>query len=490
MNDKKLSADLEQNVINLRTIMSNSSDLTIKHALAGGHKICIIFCEGMASTGTMANLIFRPLNSIGNDKKRTFDEIVKIIRDELVIAGEQKHIETYDELTVNIMSGFVVILINGLDSGIAIGVQGYESRSVAESSTHSNVRGAMDGFVETVRTNVSLVRRRMKSPDMVFKMKTLGNISNTDICLCYLKNKVAKSLLDEIEKRLDSLPFETILEGGYIQPFLEEKGSGIFSEIGVTDRPDSFAAKLYAGRVGILIDGTPFALYIPMLFTENFTAVDDYTGRPVYASFIRILRYIAYFASILLPGGYVALANFNPELFPDTLLLNLSASLQDTPYPLLPECLLIHIFFEIMREAGLRLPKTIGHAVSIVGGLVIGDIVVTAGLVSAPLVLIVALSAITSFVVPDLYESTVVLRFCYIIAGGIWGILGITVVSAVFIIKVCSMNSYGIPLTAPVSPFSPRAMKDTFIRINWRKLVNNNTTVEKLNGVDLNDKNQ
>lgn len=485
LKSQKLSSVLEENVINLRTLMSNSSDLTIKHARAGGHHICIAFCEGMASTETMADLIFRPVNSIGSDAEMPLEQLTKTLEEGLLVAGEQKQSDTYSDLCMDIMSGFVAILVEGLDHALSIGVQGYAARSIQEPSTHNNVRGSRDGFVEVVRTNVSLIRRRMKNTDLVFKMMQLGDMSNTDVCMCYIKNVADKKLVKAVEEKLKAVPLNTILEGGYIQPFLEKPGDSMFSEIGVTERPDVFTAKLHEGKIGILVDGTPFALFLPKLFMENFMVVDDYTGRPVFAAVIRLIRYIAMIIATATSGFYIALANFNPELFPEPLLLNLATSIQETPYPLLAECLIIHIFYETMREAGLRIPTNIGHAVSIVGGLVIGDIVVSAGLVGAPMVLIVAVSAITGFVVPDIYDSVAVLRFAYIIAGGIWGLLGITVLSAIIVIILCSQENYGVPHTAPLSPFSPKAMRDFLVRRSWRKLARKDYRVQDLSGVNM-----
>lgn len=488
LKEQSISPSIDETVINLRTIMSNSSDLTLKHAKAGGHSICIVFCEGMASTGTMADLIFQPINTLTADMP--FEELVRTLEDGLIIAGEQKQSDTYSDICSDIMSGFVTILIEGLDHAISLGVQGYAARSVEQPSTHSNVRGSRDGFVEVVRTNVSLVRRRMKNTDLVFKMMQLGDMSQTDVCMCYIKNVADKKLVKEVEKRLKNLPLNTILEGGYIQPFLENPGNQLFSEVGATERPDVFTSKLHEGKVGVLIDGTPFALYLPKLFMENFAVIDDYTGRPFFTALIRIIRYMAIIFATVVSGFYVALANFNPELFPEALLLNLATSIQDTPYPLLAECLVIHVFYEVMREAGLRIPSNIGHAVSIVGGLVIGDIVVSAGLVGAPMVLMVAMSAITSFVVPDLYDSIAVLRFAYIIVGGMWGLFGITILSAIIAIKLCSQESYGVPHTAPVSPFSPKALRDLIIRRSWRKMAERDYRVQDLAGVNVGEINE
>ena len=485
LKEQNLSSVLEENVINLRTLMSNSSDLTIKHAKIGGHHICIVFCEGMASTETMADLIFRPVNSIGSDREIPMEELKKTLEEGLLVAGEQKQSDTYGDLCLDIMSGFVAILVEGLDHALSIGVQGYAARSIQEPSTHNNVRGSRDGFVEVIRTNVSLIRRRMKNTDLVFKMMQLGDMSNTDVCMCYIKNVADKKLVKAVEEKLKSIPLNTILEGGYIQPFLEKPGDDLISEVGVTERPDVFTSKLHEGKIGILVDGTPFALYLPKLFMENFTVVDDYTGRPLFAAVIRLIRYIAVIIATTTSGFYLALADHNPELFPEALLLNLATSIQETPYPLLAECLIIHIFYETMREAGLRIPTNIGHAVSIVGGLVIGEIVVSAGLVGAPMVLIVAVSAITGFVVPDIYDSIAVLRFAYIIAGGIWGLLGITVLSAIVVIILCSQENYGVPQTAPLSPFSLKAMRDFLIRRSWRNLAKRDYRVQELNGVNV-----
>ncbi len=484
-----MEKNLEHNIVNIRSLMRNTGDLTIKNASVGQVPVSILFCEGQINTNQMANLLFRPLSDIGNREKLPPQQIMDMIQNELFVAGEQKQVTDYDQLVMFVMSGFTVILADGVDYGFAIGMHGFEKRSVKEPSTSINLRGSREGFVEAIRINMSMVRRRVKSTRLVMKLSKAGRISATDICLCYIEGKADKGLVEDIERRLSALPLDMVLEGGYIQPFLEEKGNTLFSEAGTTERPDTFAAKLWEGRVGIIVDGTPFCLYLPKLFTENFQALDDYTQKPVYTSLMRILRYVAFLAAVLLPGFYVAIANFNPELIPDSLLLNLAASIQITPYNLMTECLIVHIFYEILREAGLRMPTDLGHAVSIVGGIVIGDILVSAGLVGAPVILIVAVSAITSFIVPDLYNSIVIMRFSFILAGGMWGLFGITITGLLYLYKICSMDAYGVPFTAPVSPFSFQAMRDTFIRAGWRSMASKNPVASDLNGVTMGERN-
>ncbi len=482
-----LYASLEQNLNTIKNITRNSSDLIVKTGMVCGNRIAVITCEGMTSTDTLAQLIYTKLNALGNEDEMPPGELLSHFFDVYMIAAEQLDITDFDDLILKYQSGFGIILIEGCARAIGIGIQGYNSRGIDEPSSELNVRGSREGFCEVIRTNMSLIRRRIKSPTLVFELQSVGDRSNTDVCLCYISDKVSPKLLENVRERLKSINLNTILESGYIQPYFEGKGGWFFSECGTCERPDTFAAKLYEGRVGILVDGTPFALTVPHLFIESFQTLDDYTQKPFYAFFIRAVRLFAYFVTIFLPGAYVAVASYNPEMLPSSLILNLAAAEQTAPFSLMFECLFIHFMYEILREAGIRLPRPIGHAIGVVGGIVIGDITVNAGLVGAPMVLIVALSGLCSFVVPTQYEKTVVLRFLYIIAGGVFGLYGLIIFAGVVIIKMCSLSTYGIPYMAPISPFSPKSMRDMFIRAGWKKLAKTNVVLQDLNGASPND---
>lgn len=481
--DRSLSKNLER----VKAMTGGSDDVIIKDGAMCGQKIAVLTCEGMTSTDTLAQLIYSKLNSLSDEKTLPPDEVMSRMFGDYLIAAEQLEIKNLGDLILKMQSGFAIILVDGCARAIAIGIQGYPSRGVDEPSGELNVRGSREGFVEVIRRNMALIRRRIKSPTLVFEMSVIGERSNTDICLCYLSDKVSPKLLEDVKRRLKSVKLNTILESGYLQPFFEGSGGWFFSECGTCERPDSFAAKLYEGRVGILVDGTPFALTVPYLFIENFQTLDDYTQKPFYAFFLRILRLAAYFITLFLPGAYVAIASYSPEMLPSALLLNLAAAEQTAPYSLMAECLLIHFLYEILREAGIRLPRPIGHAIGVVGGIVIGDITVNAGLVGAPMVLIVALSGLCSFVVPALYERTVVLRFIYILAGGIFGLFGLFLAAGVIIIKMCSLNTYGVPYMAPISPFSPRSSRDMLVRSGWRRLQKGDVTIQGLNGSHLSE---
>lgn len=483
--DTPLAKSLDRNLVMLKGITGGSSDVIIKTGTLCGARIAVITCEGMADTDTLAQLIYKKLNDAGNSEKLPPEEIMSRLFDDWLIAAEQLDVLNIGDLVLKMQSGFAIVLVDGTSRGIAIGIQGYPSRGVDEPSGELNVRGSREGFVEVIRRNMALIRRRIKSPTLVFEMMVIGERSNTDICLCYLSDKASPKLLEDVKKRLKTVKLNTILESGYLQPFFEGSGGWFFSECGTCERPDSFAAKLYEGRIGILVDGTPFALTVPYLFIENFQTMDDYTQKPFYALFIRIVRLAAYFITLFLPGAYVAIASYSPELLPSSLLLNLAASEQAAPFSLMAECLLIHFMYEILREAGIRLPRPIGHAIGVVGGIVIGDITVNAGLVGAPMVLVVALSGLCSFVVPALYERTVILRFIYILAGGIFGLFGLLLAAGVIIIKMCSLNTYGVPYMAPISPYNPRSSRDMLFRAGWKRLQKGDVTVQGLNGSEL-----
>ena len=485
--DVPLTESLAENMANIRHYLKDTADFISKPVLVCGLEVQIITFEGMVSTQNMGNVLLKPLLGLSLPNP-TPKSLLYWIRNEAVLAPEQKEAKTLGVLFRALMSGFVAVLIDGVDVAIIAGIQGFASRSVSEPDSEVNVRGAREGFVEVIRTNMALIRRRIKSSRLVFEFMNVGETSKTDLCLCYLSNMVSPEVLNDVRRRIALIDLDLVLDSGYIQPFLDTDIPSVFSNVGVTERPDTSCAKISEGRVVVLVDGTPFALIVPYLFNENFQTLDDYSHRPFYASFIRIMKYFAFFLTILLPGVYVAVVTFHPELLPEALLFNIAASEETTPFPLMFGALLIHFLYELMREAGLRLPRSIGHAVGIVGGLVIGDAAVTAGLIGAPMVMIVALTAISSFVVPSLYEPVTILRFVIIVVGGVAGLYGITLVLCAVFVNLCALSAYGIPATAPATPVKLFDQRDVFIRTSWKTLGKRELKVQDLPGSELDDK--
>lgn len=482
--DVKLKENLKDNIINIRAICHNSADVMVQPLDVCGVKTALVMCEGMFDLDSTAKLVIAPLSKLEIENPDS-DSIFEYVNSKTMLSADQKIFYTMGELFNYIMSGFVVLLIDGKKCGIALGIQGFNTRSIGEPTSEMNIRGSQEGFIESMKVNLTMIRRRLKSPNLCFENMKIGKNSSTAICLVYRTDIVSQQLLNDIKYRLEQINIDNVLESGYIQPFLERNPITLVSGIGTTERPDTLCAKVCEGRVGIIVDGTPFALTVPQLFIENFQSLDDYTTPPFYATLIRWIKYISFFISTFLPGMYVAIATYHPELFPSALLYNVSASETSTPFPLVFEALVIHLFYEIMREAGLRLPRAVGHAVSIIGALIIGDAAVTAGLIGAPMVMVVALTAISSFVIPSLYETISFLRFAFIIAGGTMGLYGIAVIMCLLFINLCALNDYGIPSSTPASPLIAYSLRDMVIRAGWTFMGNADLNVSELPGSEI-----
>ncbi len=482
--DNKLTGNLLDDLIEIKRQSGNTADMIYREIEVSGIKTALIMCEGLFNTQLVIEGVVEPLMQYP-PIATTPETLLGWIRQQAVMAPDQKELYTFGELFEFVMSGFVVILVDGLTMGVALGLQGFSFRSISEPSSEVNVKGSREGFVEALRINVSMLRRRVKSPTLKVEYFNVGTRSTTAACLVYFSDIVPDKMLEKIRYKLSKVTMEMVLDSGQIQPFLASRPLSIFSGTGSTERPDTLAAKLGEGRVGILLDGSPFALIVPYLLVEHFQSFDDYIHRPYFALFVRMIKYMAFFVATLLPGMYVAVVKFHPELLPKLFLFNVAAASKETPFPILLEMLLINLMYEIMREAGLRMPRPIGHAVSLVGGLVIGDAAVRAGIVGAPIVIIVAVTAISAFVLPSLYDVITLLRFGLIIVGGIWGAFGLTLALAMVFISMCSVEVLGIPLTTTASPISLYGLRDTFFRLGWRRLQERRMVVDQLPGSDI-----
>jgi len=467
----------------LKDAAGNTMDVNITDVLISGHKCVFVAAEGMISTQALSTLIFEPIMNFDVGGKASADEVYKFLTEQSIMTIDRQELTTFGEVFMRLFSGFAIIFIDQKNKAISFGVQGYDKRGVENPSSDNNVMGAQDGFIEALRTNVSLVRRRIKSPKLKFELMQIGKTTKTDVAVAYISDKADKKIVDEVKRRLGSIELDTVFSSGYIEPFLEGEYKTLFSSVNTTDRPDAFCVKLNEGKVGIIIDGTPFTLIVPTIFMEAFRTIDDYTSRRFYVTYIRWIKYLSFFLAVALPGIYVAVASYHPEMMSHRLLLNLVASKEGTPYSVTAEAMIITVMYEIMREAGIRLPKAVGGAVSIVGALIIGDAAVTSSLISAPLLIIIGLTATASFVIPNLNQQTSVLRFVFIVVGGVFGLYGICILTMAIIASTCTLNSFTVPYTAPVSPVTPSTLSDIFSRSSFKRLEKTKGRVENLNGV-------
>ncbi|WP_019678960.1 spore germination protein [Ruminococcus flavefaciens] len=477
MEKNGLLPSLDSSIKEIRRISGGSSDVLINRFVSGGIHCALLCCEGMVSASVITELIFEPVTGIPQQKDAR--GLYRYINEELLLSTDRPEVNDYDTLFRLINSGFAVLIAEGMTGGLAFGVQGYASRGVQEPSGEGNIMGAHEGFTETIRINMSQIRRRLKSPELVMELLVKGSKSHTDLCLCYMKDRVPKELMERIRRSLDGLGTEAVLSTGYIRPFLEGERFEIFDTAGTTERPDVLCSKLIEGRVAVLVDGVPYAVVVPRLFCESFQTLDDYAYKPYYAVFIRWLKYAAFLTAILLPSLYAAIVMYHPELLNSTLFMLLVEAEKKAPLSIVTESLFALIMYEMIREAGVRLPKPTGGSVSIISGLIIGDAAVNSGLISTPLLTVTALSVLCGLVVPELEPQMTVLRLAFLIAGGALGIFGVSLLACAVLVNICSAEDYGFPYTAPFSPFRSRGMGDTLVRRSIKKLQHRGFTVEE-----------
>ena len=473
----QIQRELEKNISEIQRISGGSSDVLINRFVTGGIHCALICCEGMVSASVITELIFEPITDIPTQKDA--HSLFHYINENLLLSTDRPRVDDYDTLFHLIHSGFAVLIAENINYGLGFAVQGYNSRSIQEPSGEGNIMGAHEGFTETLRTNMSQVRRRLKTPLLVMEISDIGSQSRTDICICYMKDRVPKKLVGRIKASLDGIQTEAVLTTGYIRPFLEDGRFEIFSTTGTTERPDVLCSKLLEGRVAVLTDGVPYAVVIPRLFCESFQTLDDYAYKSYYATFIRWLKYFAFLIALLLPAVYTAVVMYHPELINSTLLMLLVEAEKDAPLSILTESLFVLIMYEIIREAGVRLPKPTGGAVSIISGLIIGDAAVKSGLVSTPLLTVAALAVLSGLVVPELEPQITVLRLAFVLAGGILGLFGVSMLFCALLANICASEDYGFPFTAPFSPFRMNGMGDTAVRTGMKKMQQRGFTVEE-----------
>ncbi|MFR5874941.1 MAG: spore germination protein [Eubacterium sp.] len=463
------------------------SDFLLREVKINGERAFFAVMDGLVDSIQLSQMVTKPILS----SKLDFDspqEHFALIKDCVVGSVEMNEAQTFDDCYYFLMSGFALFFLDGSSKALALGIQGWTKRSTDEPSNESMVKGAKECFIEAVNDNKALLRKRLKTPHLKLKQIKLGNAAQTPVVIAYIDNRADSSLVAEIEQRLKAANLNTVLDYGCLDPFIDTDIGSFFSSVGNTERPDVFASKLLEGRVGVMVEGTPFAMYTPYLFSDNFSSLDDYDNPPFYSSFMRGLKYFSFILSLFLPGLYVAVGTFHQEVIPTTLLYVVATSEATTPFPLMLEAIMIHILYEIMREAGLRLPKTIGHAVSIIGAIVIGEATVSAGIIGAPMLVVVAVTAIASYVVYPLYESVAVLRILFIIVGGTTGIYGLMLCAGLLFVNICAINPYGVPYSAPISPLTKKSLGDTIFREGWKKLARRRVRVADLEGSTVNDK--
>ncbi|WP_047386504.1 spore germination protein, partial [Bacillus cereus] len=412
----------------LRKVFENCSDIVFRPIIIESqNKILFIYIDGLTDTKVVEQVVLKPMMFEGLPSGvKSVDSVGEIIQNQLIAVSQVKTISKVREVIEAVLKANIVILTEGESQALVADLKGFEKRGIEEPAAEISVRGPRDGFTETIRVNTSLIRRRIRSQKLKMEPYSIGELSQTDVVIAYIEGIAPDSVLDEVRQRVKRIQIDGVLESAFIEEFIEDQPFSPFPQIQNTERPDAVCASLLEGKVAILVDNTPFVLIVPMTFWTGLQAAEDYYERSIYTTFVRWIRLILINISLFLPSLYVAITTFHPKLIPTNLLISIAAAREGIPFPAVIEALMMEFLFEGLREAGVRLPKPVGSAVSIVGALVIGQAAVQAGIISAPLVIVVATTGIASFAFPRYNLGTAyrMLRFPMLLLAGMLGLYG------------------------------------------------------------------
>ncbi|XHU80048.1 spore germination protein [Peribacillus simplex] len=478
---KLISSDLQFNLDHIKKMVGNSSDIVIRDFQAGKNgqiKLGVVYTDGLTDSASIQDFILDTLmveirNSELDVAVLNHTDCFEMIKSHILPVGGIVEINDFQKLFNHVLSGDTMLLMDGSPKGMALGSRDWADRGVQEPSSQTVVRGPKDGFTETLRTNTALIRRRIKDPNLWLETKQIGEKTQTDVAIMYLKGVADDKTVSELQSRLNRINIDAILESGYIEELIQDEVYTPFPTVYNTERPDAVSAAILEGRIAILIDGTPFVLIVPALMVHFFQSSEDYYQRADIATLIRVLRYLSFFLALLTPSLYIAVSTFHQEMLPTPLLISLASQREGVPFPAFVEAMLMEVVFEILREAGVRMPRAIGSSISIVGALVIGQAAVEAGFVSATMVIIVSLTAICSFVFPanSMAMAFRMLRFLFMILAATFGLYGIILGLIVMVLHLSSIRSFGLPYLAPNAPFILQDQKDNIIRMpHWSLL--------------------
>jgi spore germination protein KA len=466
--DQALSSDLERNEQALRAALGDSFDLTFRRLRPSqdGPRLMVIYIRQAVDERLLSEGLLEQLASPHFPAGVHPPAIVTAIQERFAAVGTVQPVSRLSDAIDAVLGAHVLLLVDGAATALDLTMVDWPSRGVLEPETEVSIRGTRDGFSNCIMDNTAIVRKIIRSPDLRFVRHDLGRRTKTVAAVAYMDGLASPALVEDINGRLTRIRADRVLESGFIEELIKDRRWTPFPLVLRTERPDRVAAGLLRGRVAIISDGTPFVLVLPATLAMFLTAADDWYEGFVAGSAIRAMRYAAFVLSLLLPALYVAVTSFHQEMVPSRLVLSIANQRQGIPFPVMAEALTLQIIFELLREAGVRLPKAVGQAVTIVGALIVGQQAVEAGLVSPVMVIIIALTGICSFATPmySLSLSVRVLGPLFIVAGGLMGLFGVLCMLLVMVVHLSGLESYGEPYTAPLAPLEPQGLKDSVVR--------------------------
>lgn len=468
--DGTLSAVLERNLLDLdqRLYRQVNPDMIRRDLQVFRREAAIFFVDGMTSADQLQHYLLSPCQAVAT-QALTGDLQVALLQ--TIHIGDVKPVETLSETVEAIVNGKAALLADGMSVALTFDIRSYVRRSIAPPLTESVVNGPHQGLNESLRDNITLLRRILHTPKLIGEMSTLGTTSATNLCIMYLANAVDPEMLLRVKSRLQAIRTDQVLSMGALEQMLEDHPYALLPQCCLTERPDRAASFLLEGQVVILLDGAPQAMALPISFLHLLHTPDDTSLRWQYGSFLRLIRLMGAVCTLLLPGLFAAAATFHPEALPVTLLTAILESQAQVPLSIPAETFLMLLMFNLINEAGTRVPGVVGNSLGTVSGLILGQAAVEARLIHPLLIIVVAVSSLGSYAIPD-YSLGIAFRIAQLIllgAGCIFGIYGIALMALVMLIRLCSMTSLGSPFAAPLAPLRTRN-PDGFLRVPiWRQ---------------------
>jgi spore germination protein KA len=468
---KLLSKNLQDNLNALKSILhyGTNADAVVREfdiPTIPKTEASIVFIEGLASTNIIDFAILQPLMLIANlDDDRKAENTLELVKRRLLPGNQVTEKDNLRAITEGVLSGATCLLIEGSDIALTVETRSWEHRGIEKPSAEMVVRGPQEAFNETLRSNLALIRRRMRTPDLITEMLKVGTLSRVDCAVLYIEGLTNPELVDEVKRRISETKSDHIQDTGVLEQFIEEKPYVLAPQTLSTERPDRMASFLAEGYVGIMLDGSPFGLVLPATFWSLLQSAEDYFLRWPFGAFLRVIRTLALILAIFLPAIYLALTNFHPEMIPTDLLLAIAASREKVPFPTAVEVLIMELSIELIREAGVRIPGIIGPTLGIVGALILGQAAVAASIVSPILVVIVAITALGAFAVPNFNMSFAIrlYRFLYIVLAAALGFYGVAIGVFIQLVTYVNLKSFGVPYMSPVAPYT-RSSGDALFR--------------------------
>lgn len=465
-------ADLESRLQWLENELENCADIIVRRfTISTGNNCAIIYIRSMINQLTVQNSIIRSLQREAAELKE--DTIFEFLFEARGLSVSQDDVISDLKLGLEtVLSSGVLLLIDGDERMLTFNISDYPTRSIEEAPNESVIRGPRESFIEDLEKNLTLLRRRIKSSQLKIEFQTLGQITNTTIAIAYIQGICRPELVNEVKRRMAYIDTASIAGSASIEEIIEDNPYSPFPQLQYTERPDVVCGSILEGRIVIIVDGTPIALLAPATLPMMLQSAEDYYQRYVAANWIRWIRFIFVIVSLLLPSLYIAITTFHPEMIPSKLLITIAAARENVPFPALMEAFMMEIAFEALREASVRIPKSIGQAVSIIGALIIGTAAVQAGIVSAAMVIIVSLTGIASFIIPhfDLGLSFRLLRFPIMLLASVLGMYGIACGLILVFTHLVHLKSFGVPYMSPITPLITKDLNDIVARAPWWKM--------------------